>query len=92
MIHNIKINGEIKSVNCKLGSGIYDKNDVEIFEGDKVKLFNDLRRDYKICAAYFHQGLFDLVDKDNWSRRDDAIFYPLHWQSQRDLEIINSEG
>ncbi len=36
MKHNIRINGEIKEIDCELGSGVYDKNGNEIFEGDRV--------------------------------------------------------
>ena len=36
MRHNIRINGEVKEIDCKLGSGILDKHGREIFEGDKV--------------------------------------------------------
>ena len=38
MKHNIRINGEVKEIDCEIGSGILDKNGREIFEGDRVKL------------------------------------------------------
>jgi len=38
MKHHIRINGEIKEIDCEFGSGILDKNGREIFEGDRVKL------------------------------------------------------
>lgn len=41
MKHNIRINGEIKTVDCELGSGTLDKNGKEIFEGDTVKIIDD---------------------------------------------------
>lgn len=40
-MHNIRINGEIKEINCELGSGQFDNNDREIFEGDIVKFIDD---------------------------------------------------
>ena len=42
MKHNIRINGQIQTLECELGSGIFDKNGREIFEGDKIK-FNIYR-------------------------------------------------
>ena len=36
MKHDIRINGEIKKLDCELGSGIFDRRGNEIFEGDKV--------------------------------------------------------
>lgn len=36
MKHNIRIDGEIKEMDFELGSGIYDANGREIFEGDTV--------------------------------------------------------
>lgn len=37
MKHNLKLpDGTIKAVECKLGSGIFDKHGKEIFEGDRV--------------------------------------------------------
>lgn len=36
MKHLIRINGQVKVIDCELGSCILDKNNKEIFEGDKV--------------------------------------------------------
>lgn len=39
MKHNIKLpDGTIKAVDCKIGSGVFDRNGKEIFESDRVKL------------------------------------------------------
>lgn len=40
MKHNIKINGEVKEIDCELGSGILDQNGREIFEGDTIRYYN----------------------------------------------------
>lgn len=41
MKHNIRINGKVQELDCELGSGILDKNGKEIFEGDKVRSYDD---------------------------------------------------
>ena len=46
---------KVESVNGELGSGIFDKNGVEIFEGDIVKL-----RDDKTYPVIFAQGNFTI--------------------------------
>lgn len=51
MKHNVRINGQVKTMNFELGSGIYDKNGNEIFEGDTV-LF---RKDF-IDVVDFRKG------------------------------------
>ena len=37
MKHTIRIKGDIKTVDCELGSGVFDKHGKEIFEGDIIK-------------------------------------------------------
>ena len=36
MKHRIRINGEVKEIDCELGTDAVDKNGNEIFEGDCV--------------------------------------------------------
>lgn len=42
MKYNIRINGEVKTIDCELGSGIFDKNGREIFDRDIVKSIGEV--------------------------------------------------
>lgn len=53
MKHTIRINGQVQELDCELGSGIKDKYDVEIFEGDIVT-----DRDDKEGTVIFESGNF----------------------------------
>ena len=61
MKHNIRINGEVKEIDCELGSGILDKNGREIFFGDKVKIFD---KEYPMEFQSM-LGLYEI--SDSWS-------------------------
>lgn len=53
MKHNLKFpDGTIKAVDCKLGSGVVDRNGKEIFEGDYVKI------DFAALSEAFVQGRY----------------------------------
>ena len=78
MKHRIRINGEVKELDCELGSGIFDKNGREIFEGDKV-LFNDYTFYVKL-----DDGGFCFINKFNFK-------YPLGKAFSPDLEIVNDK-
>ena len=61
MKHNIRINGQIQTIDCELGSGILDKNGKEIFEGDKVKYGN---KTFKMICSW-GEGLSMCDYKNN---------------------------
>ena len=48
MKHRIRINGEVKELDCELGSGVLDKNGREIFEGDKIRINGK-----DVCSIYW---------------------------------------
>lgn len=70
MKHNFRINGQVKTMNFELGSGIYDKNGNEIFEGDKVKALTP-NGDYEIGTVIFDTGTF-MWESDRWTTELDS--------------------
>ena len=75
MKHNIRINGQVKEIDCELGSGILDKNGREIFEGDKVAFCGYRSSGYSVVKlrsgtflagdcyiANFSDRLLEIVD------------------------------
>ena len=66
MKHNIRINGQVKEIDCELGSGIFDKNGKEIFEGDIIKLPTS-----KTTSVIFNKGAF-------WQEEANCILYPVN--------------
>ena len=76
MKHNIRINGEVKEIDCELGTGILDKNGEEIFEGDTVKRYiRGDRGNLSEEKVVFHYGTFSTV-RYGTLRPLGAAFYP----------------
>ena len=71
MKHNIRINGQIQTLDCELGTGIYDKNGREIFEGDIVKthaIDGRLTRRVGFNKGRFYLEDWQMMSLDNyWS-------------------------
>ena len=65
MKHNFRINGQVKTMNFELGSGIYDKNGNEIFEGDKVKALTP-DGNYEVGEVIFDEGTFMWEASSGW--------------------------
>lgn len=77
MKHNIRINGEVKTVDCELGSGVFDKNGKEIFEGDRITA-NGYHRTIK------YKSLIWYMVSDNPAMAD----LLLCWHQNYDLEVV----
>ena len=78
MKHNLKFpDGTIKTVECKLGTGITDKNGKEIFEGDIIQFSNGSK-----YAIRFVKNSF--VASDAWG------FYDLATLKMDEAEVIGN--
>lgn len=65
-VTGLKVTGTF-TVNGELGSGVFDANDREIFEGDKVTVwegYGDSEDDSYIDTVIFVDGVFKLKDSD----------------------------
>lgn len=87
MKHNVKINGVIKEIDCKLGSDILDKTGREIFEGDYLR-FKHHNHGEMILQVKFYDGCFLVEDLD-----EDSNFQPQPlWEYlDDDVEVLGEE-
>ena len=76
MKHSIRINGEVKEIDCELGTGLFDKYGNEIFEGDKVKIFGaDVYEVYQNNTDWRLDGYFFNLDDIIESGREIVVDY-----------------
>ena len=81
MKHKIRINGEVKELDCEFGSGILDKNGKEIFEGDKVTYIDWVDGD-----EWQSEGVMEIYDLEFIIRdRSGVELYPF---AIKNLEIV----
>lgn len=66
MKHHIKINGQVQEIDCLLGSGRFDSNGKEIFEGDRI------RTSETTGFVTFYNAEF-LIEYDNLDGFGDAL-------------------
>ena len=77
MIHTLKLpDGTIQSVDCKLGSGVFDKNGIEIYEGDIV---SNGRK--KFPVEFINGGLYIF-------NADDGEGYNINPHFARGFEVV----
>lgn len=80
MKHTIRQNGQITQIDCELGSGIFDKNGVEIFEGDLVT--STVNPWIKRRKVFFDNGEFKVL------AHDDFGYYALTKNLAETLEVV----
>lgn len=94
MKHRIRIGGEIKELECEIGSGVLDKNGREIFENDLVKectseAYPELNTYYHVVI--FRRGELLFITPSDWKNRKHCGGKPVAWSSGKYLEVINKE-
>lgn len=79
MKHTIRINGEVKQIDCELGSGLKDRYGKEIVEDDLVRALKP-NGEHKVGKVIFDAGTFWWAS-DRWETElnSDGIF---------DLEVV----
>jgi YopX protein len=89
-----KYNGYFIELNCLLSTNFFDKNGVEIFEGDTiiVPLSTGMKNkpyDFQKCKVVFESGAFFLDVSEIYSSQTRLFFTSEIWA--KDCEVINEK-
>ena len=96
MKHNIRINGEVKQIDCELGSGRFDMNGREIFEGDVVYVSDGFISNsgdilnWERNKAFYDRGEIILVRERDWGRWQTAGCIPASQISTHSVIVSNT--
>lgn len=73
-----------------LGSGLCDRNGVEIYEGDIVKhvIPPVYVQDENLYIVYFRRCSLLLIDEKDWEHREYCGATPLGWNSPASIEVV----
>lgn len=76
MKHNIRINGEVKKIDCELGTDVTDKHQNIIFDGDIIKVdFAKIREKWKAKCLFQGFPAITLIGEVNFGNGKFEVYF-----------------